>query len=151
MATLGLSCGMWTLSWGMWNLVPSPGVDPVPAWGAWSLTKEVPGDLSLKIKHNFIFGQGVDFHDFTYMESRFAKELEEDTMGAEGKGTMGVCRSESHLHTYKCIFIYICLEGKLWQARQHIKKQRHPFADKRSPSQRYGFSSSHVRMWELDH
>ena len=35
--------------------------------------------------------------------------------------------------------------------RQHIKKQRHYFADKGSPSQSYGFSSSHVWMCELDH
>ena len=42
------------------------------------------------------------------------------------------------------------LEEKLWQnsydkiAREHIKKQRHYFADKGSYSQSYGFSSSHV-------
>ena len=35
--------------------------------------------------------------------------------------------------------------------RQHIKKQRHNFADKGPSSQSYGFSSSHVWMWELDH
>ena len=35
--------------------------------------------------------------------------------------------------------------------RQRIKKQRHLFADKGLYSQSYGFSSSHVRMWELDH
>jgi len=35
--------------------------------------------------------------------------------------------------------------------RQHIKKKRHYFADKSSYSQSYGFSSSHVWMWELDH
>ena len=34
--------------------------------------------------------------------------------------------------------------------RQHIKKQRHLFANKDPYSQRCGFSSSHVRMWELD-
>ena len=34
--------------------------------------------------------------------------------------------------------------------RQHIKKQRHHFADKGSFSQSYGFSSSHVWMWDLD-
>ena len=32
-----------------------------------------------------------------------------------------------------------------------IKKQRHYFADKGPYSQIYGSSSSHVRMWELDH
>ena len=37
------------------------------------------------------------------------------------------------------------------QPRQHIKKQRHYFADKGLSSQSYGFSSSHVWMWELDY
>ena len=42
------------------------------------------------------------------------------------------------------------LEGNLWQPRQHIKKQRHTFANKGPSSQGYGFSSGHVWMWELD-
>ena len=37
------------------------------------------------------------------------------------------------------------------QPRQQIKKQRHYFVDKGPSSQSYGFSSSHVWMWELDH
>ena len=36
------------------------------------------------------------------------------------------------------------------QARQHIKTQRHYFANKVLPNH-HGFSSSHVWMWELDH
>ena len=36
------------------------------------------------------------------------------------------------------------------QPRQHIKKQRHYFANKGLSSQSYGFSSGHVWMWELD-
>ena len=35
--------------------------------------------------------------------------------------------------------------------RQHIEEQRHHFADKGPNSQSCGFSSSHIRMWELDH
>ena len=35
--------------------------------------------------------------------------------------------------------------------RQLIKEQRHYFANKGPYSQSYGFSSSHVWMWELDH
>ena len=35
------------------------------------------------------------------------------------------------------------------QTRQHIKKQRHDFANKGLSSQIYGFTSSHVWMWEL--
>ena len=37
------------------------------------------------------------------------------------------------------------------QPRQHIKKQRHYFVNKGPSSQSYGFSSSHVRIWELDY
>ena len=37
------------------------------------------------------------------------------------------------------------------QSGQNIKKQRHYFAKKGLSSQGYGFSSGHVRMWELDY
>ena len=34
--------------------------------------------------------------------------------------------------------------------RHHIEKQRHHFTDKGPYSQSYGFSSSHVQMWEME-
>ena len=37
------------------------------------------------------------------------------------------------------------------KSQQCIKKQRHHFANKGPYSQSYGFSNSHVWMWELDH
>ena len=40
--------------------------------------------------------------------------------------------------------------GSYDQHKQHIKKQRHYFASKGPSSQGYGFSSSHVWIWELD-
>ena len=48
------------------------------------------------------------------------------------------------------------LKEKLWkksydQPRQHIKKQRHYFANKGPSSESYGLSSSHVWLWELDY
>ena len=43
------------------------------------------------------------------------------------------------------------LEESYDQPRQHIKKQRHYFANKGLSSQGYGFSGSHVWMWELDY
>ena len=43
------------------------------------------------------------------------------------------------------------LEEKLWPPRQHIKKQRHYFANKGPTRQSYGFSSCHVWMWKLDY
>ena len=37
------------------------------------------------------------------------------------------------------------------QPREHIKNQRHYFANKGPSGQGYGFSNSHVWMCELDH
>ena len=46
----------------------------------------------------------------------------------------------------------LLLGRKLWPTpRQHIKKQRHYFADKGPSSQSFGFSSSHVWIWVLDY
>ena len=47
------------------------------------------------------------------------------------------------------------LEDAPWKesydkCRQHIKSQRRHFANKGMYSQSYGFSSSHVWIWELD-
>ena len=43
------------------------------------------------------------------------------------------------------------LFGKKAMTNQHIKKQSHYFANKGLYRQSYGFSSSHVWMWELNH
>ena len=43
------------------------------------------------------------------------------------------------------------LEKSYDQPRQHIKKQRHYFANKGPSSQSYSFASSHVWMWDLDY
>ena len=45
-----------------------------------------------------------------------------------------------------------CSLGKSFdKPRHHIKKQRRYFVSKGLSSQSYGFSSSHVWMWELDY
>ena len=43
------------------------------------------------------------------------------------------------------------LEESYDKPKQRINEQRHHFANKCSYSQSYGFFSSHVQMWELDH
>ena len=43
------------------------------------------------------------------------------------------------------------LLGRKVMTNQHIKKQRHYFANKGPSSQSYDFSSSHIWMWELDY
>ena len=47
--------------------------------------------------------------------------------------------------------LFVPWEKSYDQPRRRIKKRRRNFADKGPYSQSYGFSSSHVRMWELDH
>ena len=44
-----------------------------------------------------------------------------------------------------------CWKKSYDKPRQSIKKQRHHFVIEGLYNQSYGFSSSHVRMWELDH
>ena len=54
---------------------------------------------------------------------------------------------------FHCVYIAYTLASckkSYDKTRQHIKKQRQYFADKGPSSQSYGFSSSHVWMWELD-
>ena len=48
----------------------------------------------------------------------------------------------------RCFTVWATREVKY---RQCIKKQRHHFSDKGPYSQSYGFSNSHVWMWELNH
>ena len=45
---------------------------------------------------------------------------------------------------------YLLLERRYDQPRQCVENQRHHFANKGLYSHSYGFSSSHVQMWELD-
>ena len=49
------------------------------------------------------------------------------------------------------IWMYLGNKKSYNQPRQCNKKQKHYFVDKGPSSQGYGFSSSHVWMWELDH
>ena len=46
---------------------------------------------------------------------------------------------------------HLLLGRKVMTNLEHIQKQRHYFANKGPSSQGYGFSSSHVWMWELDY
>ena len=49
LAELGLSYSMRTLSWGMWDLVPWPGIEPEPsALGVWSLSHWTAREVSMQ-------------------------------------------------------------------------------------------------------
>ena len=59
----------------------------------------------------------------------------------------------THIHSQEHTHLLVSTSN-FWasqvQPRQHIKTQRHYFANKGPSSQSYDFSSSHVWMWELD-
>ena len=51
-------------------------------------------------------------------------------------------------HEIKTLLLLGCFES-YDKCRQRIKKQRHHFDNKGTYTQSYGFSSSHVQMWEF--
>ena len=58
--------------------------------------------------------------------------------------------------TFLLLYVSLPLPLNPWKEsydkpRLHIQKQRHHFANKGPYSQSYGFSSSHIWVWELDH
>ena len=58
---------------------------------------------------------------------------------------------QNHCRWWQQPWMLALWEKSYDQPRQHIKKQRHYFANKGPSSQRYGFSISHVWMWKLDY
>ena len=61
-------------------------------------------------------------------------------------GLQNHCRWCLHPYNWKTLTPW---KKSYYQPRQHIKKQRHYFANKGPFSQGYSFSSSHVWLWEL--
>ena len=55
------------------------------------------------------------------------------------------------METVRDFFFQLQNHHRWWLQPQHIKKQRHYFIDKGPYSQNYGFCSSYVWMWEVDH
>ena len=53
-------------------------------------------------------------------------------------------------YTHTHIYIHMFGKESYNKPRQCITKQRYHFVDKGTYNQSYGFSSSHVKMWELD-
>ena len=78
------------------------------------------------------------WYKWIYLKNRNRLHLKTNFWLPKGKG------SGSLGLNYTCYYIYDL-------PRQHIKKQRQCFVNKVLSSQDYGFSSSHVWMWELDY
>ena len=107
---------------------------------------EEPGGLqsvgSLRVEHDWVNSLSL----FTFMHWRrkwqptpVSLPGESHDGGACWAAVYGVAQSRTRL------------KGLSSSSRQHIKRQRHYFANKGPSSQSYGFSSSHVWMWELDY
>ena len=58
-----------------------------------------------------------------------------------------------YMYIISHLYPFVCSPWKdsYDQPRQHIKKQRYYFANKRAFSQDYGFSRGHTWMWEVDY
>ena len=74
--------------------------------------------------------------------------------GRGGSGDRLFCELQNHCGWWlqpwnkKMLFLW---KESYDKPRQYIKKQRHHFAYKSLCNLSYGFSSSHIWMWELDH
>ena len=76
----------------------------------------------------------------------------ENSMRSLVQGIMGVFIFQKEICAFRSLDQLLEIKITLYiDIRQHIKKQRHHFANKGLYSQSYVFSSSHVWMWDLDH
>ena len=80
------------------------------------------------------------------MENKWGNSGNSDRLYFQGSKITVDC---DHSHEIK---IHLLLRRKaMANLDQHIKKQRHYFHNKGLSNQGYGFSNSHVWMWELDY
>ena len=121
---------------------PTPVLLPGKSHGRRSLVRRLQSLGSLRVRHNWVTSLSL----FTFMHWRRKWQPTPVFLPGEsqGRGTWwaavyGVAQSQTRLKWLSS------------SSRQHIQKQRHYFANKGPCSQSYGFSSSHVWMWELDH
>ena len=73
-------------------------------------------------------------------------QIDEETMETVTDFILGRSKITAHGDCSHEIKTLIPWKESYDQPRQHIKKQRHSFADKGPSSQSYGFSSGHVWM-----
>ena len=97
-----------------------------------------------KTQHSKNQDHGIPYHHF--MANRWGNN--ENSERLHFLGLQNHCRWWLQLWNWKTLAPW---KKSYDQPRQYIKKQRHYFADKGPFSQSYGFSSSCVWMWGLDH
>ena len=115
-------CGWWLQPWNLKTLVP---------WKDWGQEKGTTEDEMIGWHHQ------LNGHGFGW------------TPGVgDGQGGLACCGSWDHKESDMTEWLnWTVLWKKTYgKPRQHIKKQRHCFADRGAYIQSYGFSSSHVWM-----
>ena len=98
----------------------------------WCLTFCDPMDYTVRVWNSP--GQNTGVRSLSFLQQIFS--IQEQNQGL--------------LHCRKIVY-QLSNQGSPEKHRQHIKRQRYYFANKDPQSQCYGFSSSHVWMWELYH
>ena len=98
--------------------------------------KEESEKVGLKLNIQKTKDHGISSHHF--MANRWVETVRDFILGAP-KSLQMVIAETNLTDAYS-------LEGAYDQSRQHMKKQRHHFANKCPSSQSYVFSSSHIWM-----
>ena len=124
---------------------------------AWKIPwTEQPGRLqpmgSLRVGHDWMASLSL----FTFMHWRRKWQPTPVFLPGESQGCGSLVGCRLWGHTESGLKRLSSSSSTPWkktydQPRQHIKKQRHHFADKGLYGQSNGFSSRHVQIWELDH
>ena len=99
----------------------------------------------LKAQHSENWEHGIWFHHFMANRWRNSGKKQWQTLFFWAPKSLQVLTAAMKLKTLAP------WKKSYDQPRQHIKKQRHYFANKCLSSQGYDFSSGHVWMWELDY
>ena len=87
-----------------------------------------------------------------------SQQIDEETVETVRDFILGASKitadGDCSLETQRRLLLGRKVMTNLWQhilIWQHIKKQRHYFVNKDPSSQSYGFSSSHICIWELNY
>ena len=107
----------------------------------WIKVKEWKVGLKLNIQKTKIIGSGPITS--WQVDGEIVETVSDFILGGSKTTEDGDCSHEIKRH--------LLLGRKVMTNLDSILKKRHYFADKGSSSQSYGFSSSHVWMWELEH
>ena len=117
---------------------------PQPCLTQWNYVHKVLFVPSKSLFPQSCISSGIRSHHF--MANRWGNNGNSDRLYFGG--LQNQCRWWLHPWNLKALAPW---KKSYDQPRQHIKKQRHYFANKGPSIQSCGFSSSHVWMWELDY